>query len=89
MDAYIANVLAGDSDDELDEETLDLEALRKKRASKELDSREVAEVKQPEIHTYQEIVEIVEIIETHQQSDADVSASITASYGIDVLSERV
>ena len=60
MDAYLANVLAESTDDDMDEEHMDLEALRKKRASKELDSIDLAEFNEPEIHTYQEIIEIVE-----------------------------
>ena len=88
MDAYIANVLAGSTDDEsMDEESLTLEQLRKKRASKELDSAELELVKQPEIHTYQEIVEVVEIIETVPISEAGSishNLSITDSRSVDV-----
>ena len=45
MDDYIAGVLAGTTDDELDDDSLEFEALRKKRASKELDSADLEAVK--------------------------------------------
>ena len=45
MDDYIAGVLAGTTDDELDDDSLEFEALRKKRASKELDSADLDAVK--------------------------------------------